>query len=496
MAAYSYDSMVRRILSVGVLSQQQINELQAEIRSAKPTAETLLEASLRRGWITNYQIERLNSGESRGFFFGHYKALYVVGAGTFARVFRCVHRDSGNVAAVKVLRSRFSEDNAFINHFMHEAKIVAELKHPNIVPVYNAESQGLLHYIAMEFIEGQTLREFLKIRKKIEPKTVIQIGIDICTGLEYALRTKQLPHRDLKLSNVILSSSGQAKLCDFGLASIAQGKLGQDSSILRNQQSIDYIALEKATGAPKMDVRSDLYFLGCMLYQLASGESPFLETKDRAKRMERNRFFEITAIQQAEPNIPSALSSLITKALTPHPEHRYQRAGEMLSDLRNAARRIESGDDAAAPGTLRQGTLENRQERIQQLETKTVLIVDANSQSQEKLKHLVEKLQFNTLCVSNPDEVPKVFAKDDLAAQCILFNGQSLGIRAVRAFNDFAQYRNLRDVGAVLILDAGQLDLAESVDTKPNRQVMTMPIKVKAIQELLSHVSVVGHASE
>jgi len=470
------------------MSQQQIADLQAEIRTKNPTANLLLEASLRRGWLTNYQIERLNSGEDRGFFFGPYKALYVAGAGTFARVFRCVHRETDNVVAVKVLRARFSENEAFINHFMHEAKLVAELKHPNIVPVYSAESQGHLHFMAMEFVEGQTLREFIKIRKTVDAKTVIQIGIDACNGLDYALRTKKLPHRDLKLSNVILSSVGQAKLVDFGLASIAQGKAGQDIPFLKNQQSIDYIALEKASGSPRMDERSDLYFLGCIMYHLICGKSPFLETKDRAKRLDRNRFFDIQPIQLVVPETPGVVSALINKALMPNPEQRYQLAGEMLGDLRNAARRIESESGAATVASLRMGQHTNREERIKKLNTKTVLIIDSNTQSQESLKVLLEKLHFKTLCINNPDNLLKMFKENDLVAQCILFNGQSLGMRAVRGFNDFAQYRSLRDVGAVLILDAGQANWTDSVTLTPNRVLMTMPIKIKELREVLNQM--------
>ena len=368
---------------------------------------------------------------------------------------------------------------------MHEAKLVAELKHPNIVPVYSSESLGLLHYMAMEFVEGQTLREFLKIRGKVEPKTVIQIGIDACSGLEYALRVKKLPHRDLKLSNIILSSTGQAKLVDFGLASIAQGKAAQEILFLKNQQSVDYIALEKASGAPRMDDRSDLYFLGCILYQLLCGTSPFLETKDKAKRMDRSRFFSIKPIQNLEPETPGCVSALINKALMPNIENRYQRAGEMLNDLRNAARRLESGEGATSVASLRIGQKADRHERIKKLDSKTVLIVDSNPQTQERLKVLMEKLQYKTLCINSPDGVRQVFANDDLAAQCVLFNGQSLGIRAVRGFNDFSQYRGLRDVGAILILDAGQADWADEVTLTANRVMMTMPIKVKEIREAL-----------
>jgi len=490
MSTDSFDGMIQRILTVGVMSQQQVSVLQAQIRVKHPTAEHLLEASLRRGWITNYQIERLNSGEDRGFFFGPYKALYVAGAGTFARVFRCVHMKTDQVAAVKVLRARFSDNAVFINHFMHEAKLVSELKHPNIVPVYHAESLGHLHYMAMEFVEGQTLREFLKIRKKVDPKTVVQIGTDACSGLEYALRIKKLPHRDLKLSNVILSSTGQAKLVDFGLASIAQGAAGQDIPFLRNQQSIDYIALEKASGSPRMDERSDLYFLGCILYHLVSGESPFLETKDRNKRMDRRRFFDIKPIQLVVPETPGMVSAIINKALMPSTEQRYQRAGEMLNDLRNAARRLESseGNNATTAGSLRIGQTSDRRERIKNLDTKTVLIVDSNLQTQENLKSLMGQLQFKTLCIQSPEDVQKVFAKDDLAAQCILFNAQSLGLRAVRAFNDFSQYRGLRDVAAILLLEAGQADWIESAMVRPNRIIMTTPIDVNELREVMTEI--------
>jgi len=489
MSVYSFDGMVQRILTVGLLSQQQISELQAEIRIKNPMADHLLQASLRRGWITNYQVERLNSGEERGFFFGPYKALYVAGAGTFARVFRCVHRETEMVVAVKVLRARFSDNEAFVNHFMQEAKLVAELKHPNIVPVYSAATQGHLHYMAMEFVEGQTLREFLKIRKKVDPKTVVQIGIDACSGLEYALRTKKLPHRDLKLSNIILSSTGQAKLVDFGLASIAQEKTGQDIPFLRNQQSIDYIALEKASGAPRMDERSDLYFLGCILYHLLCGSSPFLETKDKTKRMDRSRFFDIKAIQTLEPETPGFVSALVNKALMPNMDQRYQKAGEMLYDLRSAAKRLEAGETGiAAVSSLRIGQQTDRQERSKNLKTKTVLIVDGNPQSQERLKSLMEQLQFHTLCINNPDDVKKIFTDNDLAAQCILFNGQSLGMRAVRAFNDFSQYRGLRDVGAILLLDEGQTGWADSVTPLPNRLMMTMPATIEQFREVLSHM--------
>ncbi|MDR1268789.1 MAG: serine/threonine protein kinase [Planctomycetaceae bacterium] len=487
---YSFDDIVQRTLSVGVLTQPQVNDIWAEIGVKSPTSEQFLQTALRHGFLTNYQIDRLVSGESFGFFFGPYKALYMVGAGTFARVFRAVHRETGEIVAVKVLRARFSDNTAFISHFMTEAEVVSALIHPNIVPVYGADSSGFLHYMAMEFVEGQTLREFLKIRKKVEARTVAQIGIDICSGLEYALRTKKLPHRDLKLSNVLLSSSGQAKIVDFGLASIAQEKIGAEIPFLRNQQSIDYIALEKASNAPKMDTRSDLYFLGCILYQLLSGQSPFIETKDRTKRMDRNRFFNVKPIQQIEQGIPGSFSFIANKALMVNADQRYQTPSEMLVDLRGVLKRLDSGNADETAASLRfdgiQALQNDRESRIQKIETATVMIIDSNLKIQKGLENLMLKLGYKTLCVCEPDEMTKLFSENDLAAQCIIFNAQSLGMRAVRAFNDFSQRRGLRDVAAILLLDSSQSDWADSVTPQHHRIVLTMPVTVKQFRDSMT----------
>ncbi|GHT25945.1 protein kinase [Planctomycetales bacterium] len=490
MAVFSYDELVQKCLNIGILTQEQVNDIWTEYGSKSVDSELFLQTALRRGFLTNYQVDRLNEGSNQGFFFGNYKALYLVGAGTFARVFRAVHRLTGSVAAVKVLRARFSDNQAFINHFLNEAKLVSTLKHPNIVPVYGVESKGFLHFMAMEFVEGQTLREFVKIRGTVEAKTVIQIGIDVCSALEYALKTQKLPHRDLKLSNVMLSSTGQAKLVDFGLASIAQSGAGEDIPFLRNQQSVDYIALEKAAGAQRMDVRSDLYFLGVVMYHLLAGTSPFEETKDKAKRMDRNRFFNVKQVQQVASGIPASVSFLVNKAMTVNPDQRYQTAGEMLIELRGVLKRLEAGTADESVASLRfdglQAMQSDRQERIQQLTKATIMVVDSNPKTQKGLETLMQKLGYDTISVQEPDDISKKFSENDLAAQCIVFNAQSLGMRAVRGFNDFAQRRGFRDTAAILILNQGQADWAEQVTPQHHRIVLTMPVTVKQFKESMT----------
>ena len=484
--ASALDDLIQKALNVGVLTQEQVSDILSAIGSQSTNVELFLTTALRRGTLTNYQIDRLKSSETTGFLFGDYKPLYMVGAGTFARVFRAEHRYTGQVAAVKVLRARFSDNQTFINHFMTEAKIVSELKHSNIVPVFEAASKGFLHYMAMEFVEGQTLREFLKIRKKVDARTVMQIAVDVCSGLEYAMR-KKVPHRDLKLSNVLLSSTGEAKIVDFGLASIIQSGAGADIPFLKNQQSIDYIALEKAANTKRMDDRSDLYFLGCMIYQLLSGESPFVETKDRTKRMDRNRFFNVKPVLHVESSIPHSAAFLVNKAMTVNADQRYQTASEMLIDLRGVLQRLGTGRADETAATLRfdgvQSLRIDRAKRAAQIKTPTVMVVDSNPKMRQGLVNLMVKAGYKTLAVDDPETAIATLVDDDLAAQCVVFNGQSLGMRALRGFNDFSQKRSLKDIPALLILDQGQTDWAKEVKKQPHRPILVMPVTVRQLRD-------------
>ena len=136
--------------------------------------------------LTNYQVERLLKGERTGYFFGHYRVLYLVGAGTFARVYCAVHQETGQVVAVKVLRKRFSENAVQAARFVREGQVGCSLRHPNIVPIYEVVSEGKIHFIVMEFIEGWNLREFVRIRKKLSAAEATRMMIGITDGLRYA----------------------------------------------------------------------------------------------------------------------------------------------------------------------------------------------------------------------------------------------------------------------------------------------------------------------
>src|SRR3972149_3488896 len=232
------EQLAQRALDVNIVDDAQLQSVWGGLGSTTAPLGEFQQPLLRGGLITQYQLERLASGYRTGFFYGDYKVLYCVGAGTFARVYRATHKQTGKMYAVKVLRSRYSNPKAtdaktgksnkpFIELFRREGEIGIELKHPNIVEIHEIYSHGLTHYLVMEFIEGQNLREFYRARRRFEPLEAAHILEGGMSGLNYALQ-QGITHRDLKLSNVLLSSDGEPKLVDFGLAGL-QGEVEEDT---------------------------------------------------------------------------------------------------------------------------------------------------------------------------------------------------------------------------------------------------------------------------
>ena len=237
-------------------------------------------------------------------------------------------------------RRRFAEDPEQADRFYREGQMGATLKHPNIVPIMEVVSQGDSHYLVMEFIEGRNLREFIKIRKKFEPAEATRLVADVAAGLAYAFG-KGICHRDLKMSNVLVSSRGQAMLVDFGLA--AADKNLSDDAIANspNPRTIDYAGLERATGVRKDDSRSDIYFLGCIFYHMLTGKPPIYETSDRIQRLSKGRFQDVVPILKADPSIPRPIALVVTRADGAQSRRTLSIAGEMLNDLKGAMQKLD-----------------------------------------------------------------------------------------------------------------------------------------------------------
>lgn len=472
----------QKMESVGLLDFGQIEAVWRELGTRSVPLDDFISHLMRKGLLTKLQLDRLNKGERYGYFYGKYKLLYVVGKGSFARVYRAAHVDTGKVYAVKVLRYQHSNDPLERERFLHEAKMVMPLRHPNIVPIYEVDEERRRPYMVMEFVEGHNLRDFLKVRKKFNVQESLQIMGDIAAGLDYA-HGKGITHRDLKLSNVLLTSTGQAKLVDFGLAAIAAVARSDKSGKTANPRSIDYAALERITGVKKDDPRSDVYFAGCILYQLLSGEPPLLETRDRAQRLSVSRFRDVRPITYHEPDLPGAVVSLVQRAMELDPEKRFASPGDFLNEIRLLQKRIEQGDrldEAAATG----GAVA-RQVIDREGESYSVMIVEADPELQSSLRNLLKRRGYRVLVIGDVDRALARFGDDELPCDCVIFGTTDLGERAVEGFNALLENERTRQLPAVLFVAEDRRDLADQAQTADHRVVLPMPLRVRQLRTTL-----------
>lgn len=482
MSDLNPEKLTQRILDAGLMESRDLDSLWAEIGTRETNLESFTSLLLRKELLTNYQLDRLAKGERGGYFYGDYKVQYLIGTGTFARVYRSVNLKTGRIVAVKSLRKRFRDDKQMCEQFVREGEIGVKLRHPNIVPIYEvlkAPSPALV----MEFVEGQNLREFVRVRKKLTPVESLRLTVDILAGLAYAAE-HNMTHRDLKMSNVLITSRGTAKLVDFGLAGLqSAGK--EDAG---NPRTIDYAGLERASGVRNNDTRSDLFFAGAILYNMLSGASAIGDTRDRLTRLSVSRYQNIKHIQGLEPTLPARLGTFVMRSLELNPEKRYATAAEMHDDAKRLLARLEAGDlpdtetdalGAAEPAVLQR--IASDQEGL----NRTILVVESKIEMQDILRDRLKKHGYRVLIFSDAQRALARFQDDPALADCVMFCAQELGNSALDAFNAFGSREQTRNIPAILFVDNQQNLIIKSAALGPHRVLLTTPLRVRELRETL-----------
>jgi serine/threonine protein kinase len=481
-------TLFQRLLQLRLVTESQLQEVREELMIPNPLADAILHALERKGYITPWQSSKLLKGETVGFFLGGFKLLYKIASGSFGRVFRAEEPGTGRVAAVKILRRRWSENRQHIDLFLREGKLGQTLKHPNIVEVVAAgfDQPSGQYFIVMEFIEGGNLREILAIRERLTVLEALKIVEDCAAGLTYAA-TRGMTHRDLKLTNVLISSSGQqAKLVDFGLAHMLENmvtaaedeedskskkkkKKDGESEEKKMERTVDYAGLERATDVKQGDPRSDIYFLGCVLYEALVNRSPLSHTRDRLARMQRHRFESVQPIDRSELDAPPSVFALVDTMMALNPARRYQTASQMLEAIRAARRDVEarvSGNTVA----------------------RTLFLIERDERLREALRERFKGLGYRVLIAGDPQRALDRFRQQPYEALIIdVGTTNEEGLMIFQVIMKEAQDRHIPCAG-VAVLSEEQAEWVRKVENRERQAILVRPITLKQLSRKLEEL--------
>jgi serine/threonine protein kinase len=312
-------------------------------------------------FVTEYQATLLARGHADDFFLNDYKILDRLGKGRMAGVYKAVHK-LGQMVAVKVLPPSRARDPHSLARFQRESALAIRLRHPNIVRTFQTGVVNDLHYLVMEYLEGETLDEVLQRRGQLPPTEGVRLVYQALLGLQH-IHELGLIHRDLKPSNLMLvpahapgepdnTAHATVKILDIGLArtffdenapnAVAQPQLTGEGVLLGTP---DYMAPEQARSAHTVDIRADIYSLGCVLYHVLAGQPPFPD-KNIINQMIRHASEPARPLRELNPAVPDGLQQIVNWMLAKDPAQRYptpERAAQALQMF------LAAGSEPAAP---------------------------------------------------------------------------------------------------------------------------------------------------
>ena len=263
---------------------------------------------------------------------GRYELIEKIGEGGMAVVYKARCRLLNRFVAIKILRPEFTKDETFVDNFKKESQAAAGLTHPNIVSVYDVGKEGNINFIVMELVEGKPLSQIIAEKGRLDYKEAINVARQVASALSLAHKN-QIIHRDVKPHNVLITSTGVAKLADFGIARAVTNSPVVDGTNNKVMGSVHYLSPEQARGS-YLDERSDIYSLGIVLYEMLTGKVPF--DGDNAISIALMHINEtMTPPTQLVSGIPPQLERVVMKATDKYQTNRYASADELIAELDN-----------------------------------------------------------------------------------------------------------------------------------------------------------------
>ncbi|MEK6235171.1 MAG: serine/threonine protein kinase, partial [Planctomycetales bacterium] len=331
-------------------------------------------------------------GFTKGFFVGKYKLLDHLGTGGMSQVYLGEHTLMRRRVALKILNQELTESSSYLTRFYRESQATAQLDHPNIVRTFDVDCEGKLHYMVMEYMKGPCLQSLIEDAEEyLEFETVADHVHQACEGLQHA-HDAGLIHRDIKPGNLMLTPGKIVKLLDFGMVRLTQDEMS--SITIKHNESMlgtaDYLSPEQALDSHHVDLRTDIYSMGCTFYYLMTGHPPFNEGS-MALRLMMHQTEEPPAISVDRPDVPEELVKICSRMMAKKAEDRFQTAGEASAALQGwLARQGFGGGDgsvfsAVQAQTGEEDTLDGTVNRTMVTNETATYMIDDSAESQIKV---------------------------------------------------------------------------------------------------------------
>jgi serine/threonine-protein kinase len=332
------EQFIERLTQSGLMSAAEVSTFQDGLPPDKrpKDVQQLAQALVQRGKLTKFQAQTVYQGKTAGLVFGQYVVLDKLGEGGMGVVLMGRHRRMKRLVAIKVLSPAAMKQAGATERFHREVEAAAKLSHPNIVRAYDADEHQGMHYLVMEYVEGEDLATVVKEHGPLPVGQAVECILQAARGLHYA-HDKGIVHRDIKPANLLLDKEGTVKILDMGLARItgADAELGGAERLTTTGQAMgtcDYMAPEQSLDTHQADARADIYSLGCTLYRLLTGNPPY-RADSFAKLFLMHLESPIPSLCQARPEVPEALDAICRRMLAKKPEDRYQSMADVAAEL-------------------------------------------------------------------------------------------------------------------------------------------------------------------
>lgn len=287
-----------------------------------------------RNLLTRWQADKLLQGRHKGFFLGKYRLLSHLGSGGMSSVYLAEHVLMRRRVAIKVLPRARVDDSSYLERFHREAQAVAALDHRNIVRAYDVDQEDKIHFLVMEYVPGQSLHELIVKNGPLAYVAAVEYMRQAAEGLQHAHRTGMV-HRDIKPGNLLLDDKGTVKLLDLGLARFFDDKEENSLTVKHDEKVLgtaDYLSPEQALDSHTVDLRSDIYSLGCTLYFLLTGHPPF-PAGTLAQRLLAHQTRIPAAVQADRPDISPGLIAILEKMMAKKADDRFHTARDVAQAL-------------------------------------------------------------------------------------------------------------------------------------------------------------------